>query len=217
MPDGRVTCLICGKELATVQSGTRHYALKHQDNQPANCQICKKEFKNKLYRDDHYRKTHGISSTAMKNTIKPPGTASWNMQIMKTFRIQLLTPDFIAFHFNPVVFSEIQVLFDNLSELEEYGEDAEEQMGLAKLPDGKVTCLVCGTTLSCLASGNRHYVLKHQDNQPAKCKLCHKDFKNQMYRDRHYAKIHGISSEAMKNTIKPPSTPSWNMQIAKLE
>ena len=115
------------------------------------------------------------------------------------------------FHFNPVVFSEIQVLFDNLSELEEYGEDAEEQMGLAKLPDGKVTCLVCGTTLSCLASGNRHYVLKHQDNQPAKCKLCHKDFKNQMYRDRHYAKIHGISSEAMKNTIKPPSTPSWNM------
>ena len=79
MPDGRVTCLICGKELATVQSGTRHYALKHQDNQPANCQICKKEFKNKLYRDDHYRKTHKLSATVMKNTIKPPDQAAWNM------------------------------------------------------------------------------------------------------------------------------------------
>ena len=80
LPDGRVTCLVCGKELGSLRSGNRHYALAHQVNQPAKCQICKKEFKNKLYRDDHYRKKHNLSSTIMKNTIKPPDTASWNMQ-----------------------------------------------------------------------------------------------------------------------------------------
>lgn len=78
LTDGRVSCLKCGKQLASQRSATRHYAIAHQFNLPAKCLICKQEFKNKLYRDDHYRKKHNVSASAMKNTIKPPETASWN-------------------------------------------------------------------------------------------------------------------------------------------
>ena len=79
LSNGRVQCLQCGKELASLRSGNRHFALAHQVNTPAQCQICKQSFKNQLYRDDHYRKTHKLSATVMKNTVKPPEQASWNM------------------------------------------------------------------------------------------------------------------------------------------
>ena len=79
LSNGRVQCLQCGKELASLRSGNRHFALAHQVNTPAQCQICKQSFKNQLYRDDHYRKTHKLSATVMKNTVKPPDQASWNM------------------------------------------------------------------------------------------------------------------------------------------
>jgi len=40
-------CLKCGKVLSCSSSANRHYNLTHQINQPANCFICSKKFKNK--------------------------------------------------------------------------------------------------------------------------------------------------------------------------
>jgi len=69
-PNG-VICLKCGKVLSCLSSANRHYNLTHQINQPANCFICSKRFKNKLSRDDHYRKMHNLTPSAVNNPIVP--------------------------------------------------------------------------------------------------------------------------------------------------
>ena len=76
LPDGKVTCLFpnCGKTLSCITSANRHYKLYHQFNQPSTCPVCKKEFKNKMYRGDHMRRIHNLSAYAMNNAFKPPTT-----------------------------------------------------------------------------------------------------------------------------------------------
>ena len=72
MPDGRVTCLMCGKILSAEQSAYRHYKLFHIANIPVKCPVCKKVFKNKVSQETHTRRFHNLSAYAMKNTLKPP-------------------------------------------------------------------------------------------------------------------------------------------------
>ena len=72
LPDGRVTCLKCGKTLSNVHNGKRHFQTTHQPNQPARCKVCKKLCKNKQSRDAHLRITHGLTPKQMKNIIPAP-------------------------------------------------------------------------------------------------------------------------------------------------
>ena len=78
-PDGRVTCLKCGKTLSSFSTANRHYRIYHLPNQPSSCPICKKVFKNKMYKADHMRNAHKLSAYAMRNTYKPPTTLDWNI------------------------------------------------------------------------------------------------------------------------------------------
>ena len=72
LPDGRVTCLLCGKTLSNVNNGKRHYKSAHQPNEPARCRVCKKLCKNKQARDMHLRRDHGLTPKLMRNIIPPP-------------------------------------------------------------------------------------------------------------------------------------------------
>jgi len=87
--------------------------------------------------------------------------------------------------------------------------DLEEDQGagLAQLPDGRVTCLICGKTLSNVANGKRHYSTSHQPNQPARCKICKKLCKNKQSRDAHLRQSHGLTPKLMRNIIQPPKPP----------
>ena len=46
--------------------------MMHQPNQAAKCHICQKVFRNAEYRDNHQRKSHGITAALIKNAIPPP-------------------------------------------------------------------------------------------------------------------------------------------------
>ena len=80
----------------------------------------------------------------------------------------------------------------------------EDEGGLAALPDGRVTCLVCGKTLSQLANAKRHYKSAHQPNQPARCRVCKKLCKNKQARDMHLRRAHDLTPKLMRNIIPPP-------------
>ena len=103
--------------------------------------------------------------------------------------------------------------FETIDLDESQEEQEDENAGLASLPDGRVTCLKCGKTLSCDSSARRHYQLYHLSNQPATCPVCKKVFKNRLYRGDHLRKAHNISAYAMKHTMKPPSSLSWRHRL----
>jgi len=79
-----------------------------------------------------------------------------------------------------------------------------DDVGLVKLPDGKVKCLKCDKTLSCLSSGNRHYATNHQEGIEVRCKICKKECKNKFAYQAHVRNNHGVSLKDLKNVIKPP-------------
>ena len=89
-----------------------------------------------------------------------------------------------------------------------YDDPDSDEVGLAPLPEGKVACLKCGKTLINEASGKRHYASSHQPNQPVKCNICKKVYKNKTTRDQHLRQFHGVTSAMMRNVIKPPPAPS---------
>ena len=84
-------------------------------------------------------------------------------------------------------------------------EEEDSAAGLAQLPDGSVTCLKCGKTLSTISNANRHYRIHHLPNQPSRCPICKLVFKNKMYKGDHMRNVHKLSASAMKNTFKPPT------------
>ena len=96
------------------------------------------------------------------------------------------------------------VLITGLYYEEDYDGEVDEELGLAKLPDGKVACLKCGKTLSSIFNAKRHYATSHQPNKAAKCKFCGKICKNTLAREAHMRRIHGVTPAMMKNVIKPP-------------
>ena len=96
-----------------------------------------------------------------------------------------------------------------------YDDPDSDEVGLAPLPEGKVACLKCGKTLINEASGKRHYASSHQPNQPVKCNICKKVYKNKTTRDQHLRQFHGVTSAMMRNVIKPPPAPS-NLEVHDL-
>ena len=72
LPDGRVQCLQCGKQISNIKNGKRHLRMVHQSNAPSMCKICKKFFKNKQTIDTHMRQSHGITPSMMNNAIQIP-------------------------------------------------------------------------------------------------------------------------------------------------
>jgi hypothetical protein len=77
---------------------------------------------------------------------------------------------------------------------------------LVVLPDGKVTCRICGRTLSNATSGKRHYINSHQPNLAATCKVCKKTFKNMQTMKGHMKRDHGISQKMMKAAVVRSAT-----------
>ena len=77
-----------------------------------------------------------------------------------------------------------------------------EDLRFEHLPDGRVTCLQCGKTLFQLQNAKRHYSTYHQINPPAKCKLCGKICKNELAREAHMRRVHGITPAMMRNAIE---------------
>ena len=65
-------CIKCGKVLSALNSGRRHIRETHQFNQRVQCQICKKDYKNKRQLNEHYNTAHGVSARQMNNVIKVP-------------------------------------------------------------------------------------------------------------------------------------------------
>ncbi len=72
LPEGKVACSTCGKQLSNITNGRRHFASAHQWNQPATCKICQKSFKNPQTRDSHLRQTHHVSPAMIKNAVRIP-------------------------------------------------------------------------------------------------------------------------------------------------
>ena len=95
----------------------------------------------------------------------------------------------------------------------EFDDNEDPGAGLAQQPDGRVTCLKCGKTLSSFATANRHYKIYHLPNQPSSCPICKKIFKNKMYKGDHMRNVHKLSAYAMRNTYKPPSSLAWNIDF----
>ena len=58
-----------------------------------------------------------------------------------------------------------------------------------------------------MRSAKRHYVLRHQQNQKARCQICQKIYKNITSRDTHMIHIHGVSAGMMKRAVTMPSIP----------
>ena len=74
MDGDRVLCAQCNKVLGSMYSAKRHYISRHQKNQKARCQICRKVYKNTASRYAHMVQFHGLSATMMKNAIPMPDT-----------------------------------------------------------------------------------------------------------------------------------------------
>ena len=72
MKEGGVMCIKCGKVLSAINSGRRHVRETHRPNQRAQCQICKRFYKNERQRNNHLNSAHGITPKQMKNVIKIP-------------------------------------------------------------------------------------------------------------------------------------------------
>ena len=53
-------------------SGKRHYASRHQPNEPMACNVCNKMLKNRQARNQHLRQMHGVTTAMLKNAILQP-------------------------------------------------------------------------------------------------------------------------------------------------
>lgn len=60
---GRVLCLKCNRKFCNFRVGKRHFATAHQVNEPAMCKICSKTYKNRISRNEHMKRVHGITET----------------------------------------------------------------------------------------------------------------------------------------------------------
>ena len=69
MVDGGVMCIQCGKIFTTISNGSRHVREAHRPNVQAQCQICKRFYKNERLRNNHLKYVHGITTKQMKNVI----------------------------------------------------------------------------------------------------------------------------------------------------
>ena len=65
-------CIKCGKTYSGISSGRRHIRENHRFQAKAQCQFCKRFYKNERQRNEHYNTAHGISARQLKNVIKVP-------------------------------------------------------------------------------------------------------------------------------------------------
>jgi hypothetical protein len=89
-------------------------------------------------------------------------------------------------------------------------EEENEQLGLAPMTDGRVTCLRCGKILSQINSARAHFLNIHETNKAEKnlkCKLCEKKFAVIKYMNQHMARFHGISPKLFKANYVPKFKP----------
>jgi hypothetical protein len=89
-------------------------------------------------------------------------------------------------------------------------EEENEQLGLAPMTDGRVTCLRCGKILSEMGIARRHFLNIHETNKAEKnikCKLCEKKFAVMEYMRTHMARFHSISAKMFKANIVPTFKP----------
>jgi DNA-directed RNA polymerase subunit RPC12/RpoP len=89
-------------------------------------------------------------------------------------------------------------------------EEEKEQLGLAPMTDGRVTCLRCGKILSKMGNARMHFKNMHENNKAdknIKCKLCEKKFGVKQYMHRHMVVAHGISPKLFKANIVPKFKP----------
>ena len=63
---------------------------------------------------------------------------------------------------------------------------------------GKFVCMKCGAKFNYKHHTQRHFKNKHVQQQPASCHVCHKEFRNEEYRDLHRSQVHGITKKMMK-------------------
>lgn len=86
-------------------------------------------------------------------------------------------------------------------------EDQDESYahGLAKHPDGSVTCLKCGIRIRHLSNAYRHFKTFHMKVQvelkDLKCSVCGRVWKTKASRYAHMYYKHGINSEKSKRTV----------------
>jgi uncharacterized Zn-finger protein len=69
----------------------------------------------------------------------------------------------------------------------------DQEIGLAKLPDGKVVCLTCGKSYYDKSTCNRHIRTAHQSGIEVACTVCQKIYKNEPSLKAHMSKAHGIT------------------------
>ena len=62
----KYVCLDCGYKFSFKGDGQRHIRNIHTPQPVSYCHICQRGFRTQLYRDDHLRKTHGITQKMMK-------------------------------------------------------------------------------------------------------------------------------------------------------
>jgi hypothetical protein len=74
LPDGKATCLKCGKTLSNMRNGTRHYKLVHtidKNDLKWKCKMCPKKFSTTIYLNAHLSRSHGITQAMMKARVVP--------------------------------------------------------------------------------------------------------------------------------------------------
>ena len=78
-----------------------------------------------------------------------------------------------------------------------------DEEGLARTPDGRVTCLKCFQTFSNMSNGERHYRSRHMNLEKVQCKFCQRTFKNIYSHNEHLRQSHGLSQTMLKSRIVP--------------
>jgi len=73
--------------------------------------------------------------------------------------------------------------------------------------NGSHVCLTCGRNFKHRSHANRHYKTIHLKATKAKCHVCHKEFKNDIYRDAHRMKAHRISKQMMRQSKQSAKVP----------
>ena len=82
-----------------------------------------------------------------------------------------------------------------------------EQAALVPIEGDKVLCVQCKKVLGSMFSAKRHYVSRHQQNQKARCQICHKIYKNSNSKNAHMIIAHGVSAGMMKRAVTMPNNP----------
>jgi DNA-directed RNA polymerase subunit RPC12/RpoP len=93
---------------------------------------------------------------------------------------------------------------------EEEEEEKEEELGLAQMPDGRVTCWRCGKVFSSMGTGKRHFKNIHETDKADKkfkCRLCDQRFSVKGYMKNHMSSKHGISPKLLKSNVVPKIKP----------